>query len=297
MVAATVVTSVGGVVQFSGEAGGLAGTTAELTVIPLSVTLAGALVTAAGFLRPLRHRAPAGPGELGAWAGRVAVLWLLGLLGLALAARQTFRISLGDSAVRDIADLFGVTPEVGFTTDVPSSLLLGLLWLAGVLALALLVSRAAPLPGRLERLREPARPAASAMVALLLAYVGLGLVVGLVVAGRGQPADTFAVLLLGLPNLAWLGLTLGLGATWDGRVEGPFALPVPPALDQVLRSSEVQALNVGTLAATTAGGGGWWPWRWSWWPRRRSGRRCARRPGRGCGGTPRTWPSPWRSPC
>ncbi|MFI9615160.1 streptophobe family protein [Streptomyces sp. NPDC052023] len=249
VVAATVVTAAGGAVEFSGGAGGLAETTAGLTVIPLSVTLAGALVIAAGFLRPLRRRAPAGAGELGAWAVKVAVLWLLGLLGLALGARQTFRISLGEGAIGDIGDLFGLTPEVGFATDVPLSLLFGLLWLAGVLVLALLAAGGAPLRDPLRRFREAARPAAYAMVALLLVSVALGLVIGLIAAGtRGHPAETFATLLLGLPNLAWLGLTLGMGATWDGRVEGPFSLPMPPVLDQVLRSEDVQALNVGTLS-------------------------------------------------
>ncbi|MEV4232930.1 streptophobe family protein, partial [Streptomyces bobili] len=57
VVAATVVTAVGGSIDLSGNAGGIADTRAGLTVIPLSVSLAGALVTAAGFLRPLRHRA------------------------------------------------------------------------------------------------------------------------------------------------------------------------------------------------------------------------------------------------
>ena len=50
----------------------------------------------------------------------------------------------------------------------------GLLWLAGVLVLDLLVSRRAPLPARLLRFQESVRPAAFAMVVLLLAYVVLG---------------------------------------------------------------------------------------------------------------------------
>ncbi|MGW3731015.1 streptophobe family protein, partial [Streptomyces sp. NPDC000851] len=133
----------------------------------------------------------------------------------------------------------------------------GLLWLAGVLVLALLVAPGAPLPGRLLRFRESVRPAAYAMVALLLTYVVLGVVIGLVVAAtRGHPAETFAVILLGLPNLVWLAFTIGLGATWDGRVEGPFELPMPRVLDEVLRSSDVAVLNVGTLAEHD--GRVWW---------------------------------------
>ncbi|MFE0719921.1 streptophobe family protein [Streptomyces rochei] len=256
VVTATVVTAVGGALELSGDAGGFAETDAGLTVLPLSVTLTGALVVGRGFLRPLRHRAVAGAAELAGWAGRIAVLWLAALLGLSFAARQTFEVSLGEGLLDDLGDLFGVTPRVGFTTDVPLTVLFGLLWLAGVLLSALLVSRRAPLPGRLLRLHTSVRPAAYAVLALLLAYVVVGALVGLVVAGtRGHPADTFAVLLLGLPNLAWLALTVGLGATWDGRVEGPFGLPMPHVLDEVLRKPDVAALNLGSL---TERDGRWW---------------------------------------
>ncbi|MFF5184638.1 streptophobe family protein [Streptomyces sp. NPDC000345] len=257
VVAATVVTAVGGTVELSGNAGGLADTRAGLTVIPLSVTLVGALVVAAGFLRPLRHRAVAGARELAGWAARIAVVWLLGLLALALAARQTFEVSLGGDTLNELGDLFGVRPEVGFTTDVPLTLLIGLLWLAGVLLLALLVSRGAPLPARLLRFQESVRPAAYAMVALLLACVVLGLVVALVVAAtRGHAPETLAVVLLGLPNLVWLVFTIGLGATWNGRVEGPFGLPMPHVLDEVLRGEETAALNLSSMAEYD--GRVWW---------------------------------------
>ncbi|MCQ4201743.1 streptophobe family protein [Streptomyces sp. NPDC058783] len=257
VVVATVVTAVGGALELSGDAGELAATDAGLTVMPLSVTLTGALVIAGGFLRPLRHRAVTDVPELAGWAARIAVLWLLALLGTAFAARQTFEVSLGEGLLSDLGDLFGVTPTVGFTTDVPLTVLFGLLWLAGVLVLALLVSPGAPLPGRLLRLRTSVRPAAYATVALLLAYVVVGVVVALVTAGtRGHPADTFAVLLLGLPNLAWPALTIGLGATWNGRVEGPFGLPMPHVLDEVLRTPDVSTVNVGTLAEQD--GRMWW---------------------------------------
>lgn len=249
VVAASVVTAVGGTVKLSGSAGGLAGSKAGLTVIPLSVTLTGALALGAGFLRPLRHRAVAGGRELAGWAVRIAALWLLALLALAFAARQTFKISLGDDTLSDLGDLFGVSPEVGFTTDVPQTLVFGLLWMAGVLVLALLVSRRAPLPGRLLRLQESVRPAAHAMVVLLLAHVVLGTLVALVAAvTRGHAPQTLAVILLGMPNLVWLALTIGLGATWNGRVEGPFGLPMPHLLDEVLRSKDTATLDLHTLA-------------------------------------------------
>lgn len=249
IVTATVVTAVGGSIELSGNADGLAGSRAGLTVIPLTVTLVGSLVLAAGFLRPLRHRAVAGAPELAGWAARIAALWLLALLGLALGARQTFGISLGNGTISDIGNLFDISPKVGFKADVPTTLVFGLLWLLGVLVLALLVSRGAPLPGRLLRFQESVRPAAYAMVVLLLAYVAIGAVVCLLTAAtRGHAAETLAVLLLGLPNLVWLALTLGLGATWTGRVHGPFGLPMPHVLDEVLRTKDVSTLNLTTLA-------------------------------------------------
>ncbi|MFF5523248.1 streptophobe family protein [Streptomyces coeruleorubidus] len=257
VVMATVVTAVGGAVKVSGSAGDLAETQAGLTVIPLSVTLTGALVIAWGFLRPLRHRAVASAAELAGWAARIAVLWLLALIGLTLAARHTFDISLGNDALGELGDLFGASPEIGFTTDVPLSVFVGVVWLAGVLVLALLVSRGAPLPARLLRFQTSVRPAAYAMVALLLTYVVIGVVVGLVVAAtKGHAAETFAVILLGMPNLVWLALTIGLGATWNGRVEGPFGLPMPHVLDEVLRTPDIAELNLRTLSEHD--GRVWW---------------------------------------
>ncbi len=257
VVAATVVTAVGGTVELSGDAGELAGAEGGLTVVPLSVTLAGALVVGRCFLRPLRHRAVAGAPELAGWVARIAALWLLAVLGLALAARHTYELSLGDGPLGDLGELFGIRPVVGFSTDVPPTVLIGLLWLAGVLLVALTVSRGAPLPAGLLRFQTSARPAAQAMVLLLLATVVIGLVIALVVAAtRGHPAETFAVILLGLPNVVWPALTIGFGATWDGRVEGPFGLPMPHVLDEVLRTPDVSTLNLGTL--TEHDGGKWW---------------------------------------
>ncbi|MBM7172230.1 hypothetical protein JQK87_28315 [Streptomyces sp. G44] len=258
VVAAVVVMAVGGSVGLSGDAGLIAETDAGLSVLPLSVSLVGALVVAAGFLRPLRHRAVADVRELAAWAARIAVLWVLLLTGLGLLARHRFAIALGDGpAPGEIGDLLDSSPEVGFKTDVPLTLVFGLLWLAGVLFVALSVSRGAPLPARLLRFHESVRPAAYAMVFLLLSYAALGLAAGLVVAAtRGHAAETFAVLLLGLPNLVWLAFTLGLGASWEGRVDGPFGLPMPRVLDEVLRTPADSTLSLRTLAEHD--GRVWW---------------------------------------
>ncbi|MGW7053181.1 streptophobe family protein [Streptomyces sp. NPDC054887] len=259
VVAAVVVMAVGGSVDVSGAAGVLAETKADLSVLPLSVTLVGALVTATLFVRPLRHRAVAGTRELAGRAGRLAALWVVGLVVLALLARHTFTIPLEDPTGGLLDDLLGDdgSPKVGFRADLPLTVLFGLLWLAGLLFVALLVSRRAPLPARLVRFQEPVRPAAFAMVALLLAYVALVLVIALVVlVTHGHRAETLAVILLGLPNLAWIALTLGLGASWEGKVNGPFGLPMPQVLDEVLRTKDVSTLNLGTL--TERDGRAWW---------------------------------------
>ncbi|GAA0706590.1 streptophobe family protein [Streptomyces cellulosae] len=257
VLAAVMVLAVGGTVRLEGDAGGLAGTEGGLTVIPLTVTLTGALLLGWFFLRPLNRRTVVGAPALAGWAARIAVLWLLAVLGLALAARRTFEVSLGDDLLGDLGELFGVKPTVGFAADVLPTVLIGLVWLAGVLVVAILVSHGAPLPPELMRFQAGARPAARAALGLLLAAVAVALVVALVVAAtKGHTAETFAVILLGLPNVAWLGLTVGLGATWEGRVEGPFGLPMPQVLDEVLRTPDVSELNLGTLVDHD--GGRWW---------------------------------------
>ncbi|MFK0189146.1 streptophobe family protein [Streptomyces rubiginosohelvolus] len=249
VVAAVVVMAAGGSVGLSGDAGSLVGTQADLSVLPLSVTLVGALLVARGFLRPLHHRAVAGGRELAGWAGRVAALWIVALIVLSLIARHTFTLSADDLTGSEAGDLLGGDPKIGFRAEIPLTLVFGLLWLAGVLVLALIVSRRAPLPARLLRFQEAVRPAAFAMVVLLLACVALGVLAGIIVMiTRGHPAETAAVILLGLPNLVWLALTLGLGASWEGKVEGPFGLPMPQVLDTVLRTPDLSTLNLSTLA-------------------------------------------------
>ncbi|MFI6416430.1 streptophobe family protein [Streptomyces sp. NPDC050842] len=269
VLAAVVVMAAGGKVDLSGDAGDLAGTQAELTAMPLTVTLVGALVIGYCFLRPLRHHAVAGTRELLLRAAGTVVLWLAGLLGLSALARHDFPLTIGgdtsEASQDSLGDLFGelldaVNPTVGFRTDVGPTLFYGLLWILGVLVVALLVSRRTPLPPRLVRYHEPVRPAAHAMLMLLLAYVALGLVIGIVVAAtKGHAAETLAVLLLGLPNVSWLALGVGIGGSWEGRVEGPFGLPMPQILDAVLRDgggTDLSTVDLSSLAAEDARA--WW---------------------------------------
>ncbi|MET8678534.1 streptophobe family protein [Streptomyces sp. NPDC004647] len=236
VVAATLVMAVGGSVELYGDAGFIAQTDAAIDVVPLSVTLAGALATAVVFLMPLRHRAVAHGQEVLARVVRTAVLWLLVLLALALVARHNFRISLGEGLAEDIGEALGASPEVGFRAGVPATMGFGLLWLLVVLALAFAFSRKAPLPSRLLHFQQSVRPSARAMLQVLLAYVVIGLVTGVIVAiTHEHRAETIAVLLLGLPNLVWMAFGIGIGGAWEGRVAEGIGLPMPHVLDQVLR--------------------------------------------------------------
>ncbi|MBW5485498.1 streptophobe family protein [Streptomyces bambusae] len=283
VVAAVVVMAAGGSLEVSGGAGFLADAQLALSVLPLSVSLGGALALGLCFLHPLHNRAVATARELLLRALPVVLLWLLALAGSAQLARHTFAVTLpggrreppgsgepgesddlGDLAdlgefgdLGDLEDLLDIRPTVGFRPDLPATLGYGLLWILGLLLITLLVSRRAPLPAPLVRFHEAVRPAAFAVAALLLAATAVALVIAVVVAAtRGRPADTFAVVFLGLPNLAWLGLTLGLGGAWEGRVEGPFGLPMPQVLDEVLRTPELSRFDVGTLAERD--GRAWW---------------------------------------
>ncbi|MFD8895645.1 streptophobe family protein [Streptomyces sp. NPDC059566] len=257
VVAAVVVMAAGGVLEVSGGAGSLAGADASLSVVPLSVSLAGALTAGYLFLRPLHNRAVARPRELIGRAVPLVLLWLLALTGTTFLARATFGISTEDSPIGTITELLDSAPTVGFRVDLPGTLLYGLLWILGLLLIALLVSRRAPLPARLVRFHSALRPAAFATMLLLLAYVVLGIGVGVVVAAtQGHAERTLAVILLGLPNLVWLALTLGFGGAWEGNVEGPFGLPMPQLLDQVLRGSDPSRFDVASLAEQDARA--WW---------------------------------------
>ncbi|MFI1737775.1 streptophobe family protein [Streptomyces sioyaensis] len=250
VVAATVVVAAGGSVGLSGDAGVLAQAHANLDAVPLSVTLAGALVTAAVFLLPLRHRAVAGTGELLGRIARTAVCWLVLLLLLALTSSHDFRITVGNDLADQLGAELGATPVIGFRADVPATLGVGLLWVLALLVLTFLISRRAPLSPRLLHFQDSVRPPAFAMLLTLLAYAAIGLVIGIVeLFTRGDPARTFAVIFLGLPNLAWMALGIGTGGGWVGHVDKAIGLPVPPALDQVLRTRGQRTLDLNSLSA------------------------------------------------
>ncbi|MFJ2581646.1 streptophobe family protein [Kitasatospora aureofaciens] len=259
VLAATVALAVGGSVQLDGGAGHFAQVDAGISAMPLSVGLVGAVVMAEVFLRQLRFRAVTGGGELLGRLARTVVLWLLALVLLTLGARHTFAVQIGSDLVQAIGGALGLNPEVGFHADGPSTVGIGLAWLLVVLAGTFAVSRRAPLPGTLVRYQQAVRPAAFALWLVLLAYVAIGVVTGVLTAlVHGNARQTMAVVLLALPDLAWLAFGVGLGAEWHGRLTGAVGLPVPKPLAEVLRAPDGQqaTISLGTLADHDARS--WW---------------------------------------
>ncbi|GAA2240697.1 MULTISPECIES: streptophobe family protein [Kitasatospora] len=258
VLAATVLLAVGVPLDLTGNAAFVAEAQGGITGLPLSVTLVGALVAGAVFLQPLRHRALVGPAELAGRAARTAVLWLALLLLVRQYAQHTFTVPTGDSLLDQLGSIFGGAPTVGFRASPGATLGIGLAWLCGVLLLAFLISRRAPLPARLLRIHTTIRPAGHAVLSLLTVYVLVGLVTGLVCAATGDhPRETFAVLLLALPNLAWIALGVGIGGSWHGHSAGTIGLPVPQPLASVLQASRSRDVTLDLSSLAQQDGRSW----------------------------------------
>ncbi|MGR4883903.1 streptophobe family protein [Streptomyces sp. LARHCF249] len=263
MAAAVVVLAVGGTVTPSGDvsvfgAGG-AGAEASLDIMPLGVALAGALVLAHLFLRSLRAGAPAG--ELPA---RAAVVVALFVAAVGVAAWAGHDVVTLDGAVLPtaparvevpgIGDIGGLLPDrigdlietrarMGFSVEPEPTLRAAGVWAAVVLAVALLVSRRGP--AALARWR----PAASAVVAMLLVAVAAGLAAAVWAAlGDEHPGRVLGAALLGAPNGAWAGVLLGLFVPLAGRVTGAPARLLPDPLDELLTGSAREPVTVARLA-------------------------------------------------
>ncbi|WP_329387189.1 streptophobe family protein [Streptomyces sp. NBC_01351] len=263
MTAAVVVLAVGGTVTPSGDMSVFGvdgpGTEGSLDVMPLGVALAGALVLASVFLRSVRAGAAAG--ELAARVTAVAGLFVATAGGLAWAGHDV--VTLDGSRlpgvpapaevppkleIPGIGDIGGLLPDlpvlpdrvgelieararVGFSVELGPTLVGAGVWVAAVLGLALLVSRRGP--AGLARYR----PAASAVVAMLLVAVAAGLAAAVWAAVRAEPGQGRQVVgaaLLGAPNGAWLGVLLGLFVPLSGRATGAPARLLPDPLDELL---------------------------------------------------------------
>ncbi|WP_049715282.1 streptophobe family protein [Streptomyces caatingaensis] len=275
MTAAVVVLATGGSVAPSGavEAFGLTGADARssIEVMPLGVTLVGALVLGLVFTRSLRPYGPVLAGrQLALRAGLVAVVFLGLLGGLAWAGAGAVTIDGTDlvpggpapelPGVGDLGDLGGLPDRlaglararaaVGFSVRTGPSLLGGALWVTAVLLVALLASRAAPLPRGARALHRSVRPAASALCAVLVLAVAAGWAAAVGAAtGDDRPGRIAGAALLGAPNGVWLGLPLGLLVPWHGRAAGSLLGVLPDPLGRLLNGGAEQTIGLGRLVA------------------------------------------------
>ncbi|WP_374773350.1 streptophobe family protein [Streptomyces sp. NBC_01310] len=269
MTAALVVLAVGGTVTPTGDVSAFgvtgAGAQTSLDVMPLGVSLAGALVLAWVFLRSLR--AGAGPGETAARVTALTALLVATAGGLAWAGHDVVTLD-GTAAlpktpakveIPGIGDIGGLLPDrigdlietrtrVGFSVELAPSLAGAGVWVLAVLAVALLVSRRGP--AALARLR----PAASAVGAMLLVAVAAGLAsavwaaLGEAAAEPGQGRRVLGAALLGAPNGSWLGVLLGLFVPVHGQVTGAPARLLPDPMDDLLAVSTREPVTVARLA-------------------------------------------------
>ncbi|KES04440.1 membrane protein [Streptomyces toyocaensis] len=274
MTAAVVALGAGGSVTPSGEvsAFGLSGAEADtaVRVAPLGVSLVGALLLAYFFLRSLRAAGVVvSPGELLARAGAVVALFVAMAGGLVWAGHDVVTIDGGSLGPADlpgggglpglgdvggllpdrVGDLVGARAAVGFTVDTVPTLLGGLGWSAGVLLVALLASRRTPLPRGWGAVHRVVRPAASAVVTVLLTAVAAGLAAaGYAAVGDDRPRRIAGAALLGAPNGVWLGLPTGLFVPWDGRASGALLDVLPHPVDDLLRVGSEEPVTLGRLA-------------------------------------------------
>ncbi|MEV5611442.1 streptophobe family protein [Streptomyces sp. NPDC052225] len=279
MTAAVVALAVGGRVTPSGDvsAFGLEGAQADtaIDIAPLGVALVGALLLSWFFLRSLRSAGvEVAPRELLVRAGAVVVLFVGMLGGLAWAGHDLITIDgsklglsdipgagglpgdLGDKLPGGIGgllpdrlgDLVDAKAAVGFTVRTGATLLGGAAFVTGVLVIALLASRRSPLPRALSVVHRVVRPAASALVTVLLVTVVAGLAAAVyAMIGDDHPRRIAGAALLGAPNGTWLGVPIGLFVPWDGKATGELAKLLPDPLDDLLVSSD-QPVTMGRLA-------------------------------------------------
>ncbi|MFE9766211.1 streptophobe family protein [Streptomyces sp. NPDC005808] len=285
MTAAVVALGAGGSVTPSGDVSAFGLTGAEATtaiqITPLGVGLVGALLLSWFFLRSLRGAgAVIAPSELLARTASVIALFVAMLGGLAWTGHDIITIDgseLGldqlpgaDGAggitdqlpggLGDIGDIGGLLPDqigdlvdaqaaVGFTVDTVPTLLGGAVWAAGILVIALLASRRTPLPPGWDSVHRVVRPAASALVTVLLVAVLAGFAAAAYAAvGDENPKRIAGAALLGAPNGVWLGIPVGLLVPVDGQATGELAKLLPDPVDELLGISSDQPITLGRLA-------------------------------------------------
>ncbi|MFF7157289.1 streptophobe family protein [Streptomyces sp. NPDC008139] len=277
MTAAVVAMAVGGKVRPGGDVGafGLSGsqTQGAIGIAPLGVALVGALLLSWVFLRSLRRAGPTvGVGELAARVVTTAVLFLAVLGGLAWAGQDTVAIdgaALGPSK-GTTDDLLSKLPGVGkisggltdglqgliqtkasitFQVATGRTLAGGLVWVLGVLLIALLASRRTPLPAGWEGAHRAVRPAVSALTVVMVVAVLAGDAAACYAALTGdEPGRIMGAALIGAPNGVWLAVPLGLFVPWKGQASGPLTSFLPDPVDKLLAGGSGKTITPGALA-------------------------------------------------
>ncbi len=275
LVAATIALAVGGKVDLkgaesTGDEGFLGGILGDISVaeaggevdlLMFGVGLVGALVLGWLFLRPLRYRLVIGVDELLAHMARIAVFTAAALGGCVVLGSH--ELPIGDAIPQvDAAELMGIFnlgAAAEFTTDTPSTLGFGLVWMLLVMVVALAVSARGPLPRMWLRYRDVLRPPVAGVMAVFLGAVVLGVLgTPFVAAEAPGPKRMIGGMLLALPNVMWLLVTLGLGVEWKSSGGGDFSFGLPGPLGQLLNESGSSGMpvTIGRLAELDSRA--WW---------------------------------------
>ncbi|WP_416973716.1 streptophobe family protein [Streptomyces sp. 4F14] len=198
-------------------------------VMPLGVTLVGAVVLWFLFSRRLRHQRPEA-GELAARAAGAGAAALFALMILAALAKGTITLpaSMTDRGESDagggmLGRLLGgggeaSAPTMAYHVSVASAAFGALLWVAVVLGVGCVTSRhvRVPLGGAVDRVRSGWAPALGAVVRMILIVSAVALLVlafvGLMAGGKAAKLAGAALLLA--PNAVAAFLSLGVGAPW-----------------------------------------------------------------------------------
>jgi hypothetical protein len=248
--------SMGGLASLFGGGGGMGPSmSGAADVVPLGVTLVGAVVLWIAFSRRLRQgrqRRFTG-GELAvraAGAGAAASVTFMIVAGLARGSAtmpESAMTGLGGIGGDDSAEAFGggsgglgdlfgggglggliggagtaAQPTMTYQVSAGSAGFGAVLWVAVVIGVGCLISRRVRLPlgGALDGLRTAWGPSLSAVIRTILVLAAVPLVslalIGAVVGGRAGLAAGAALLLA--PNAVVVFLTLGVGSSWTAEV-------------------------------------------------------------------------------
>ncbi|MFD0328497.1 streptophobe family protein [Streptacidiphilus monticola] len=274
--AALVAMAVGGKVSPTGDVSvfGLdaAQAQADIGIVPLGLTVVGALVLGRLFVRPLGRLGRLEVAELAARALSAVVAFLVLIALVAWAGNGTVTVKLdsltgsgssgssgssGGDPLGGLGDLGGLLggivggntkPTVGFKVDLGPTLGWGLLWVVGVLVVAYLASRRAALPAAWAPLARQVRPAVSTVVTLLTGAIAVGALAGVVVGLTGNGGARTIGVLLGTPNGVFLALPLGMFVPLTGKASGLLTQFLPAPVNQLLKGGSGQSITVPHLA-------------------------------------------------